>query len=164
MCSPRDGSSAGTMSTMHKRKEDVEDARDIARYLVTTFFARVWSPPHDLSAIDELMTPEYVITTAGTEVRGRAAFKEWVRQFHEKVTNATNEHLDIIVGDSGDKVVSRWICRGNNNGLYGSPADGRAISFTGIAIWRIENGRLAECWVERSAWELYQTLTAPTVR
>jgi hypothetical protein len=40
------------------------------------------------------------------------------------------------------------------------PADGRPIDFTGIAIWRVESGRLAECWAERSAYELYRRLAA----
>jgi predicted ester cyclase len=42
--------------------------------------------------------------------------------------------------------------------MLGLPADGQPISFTGVAIWRIRDGRLAECWAERSAWELYQEL------
>ena len=58
----------------------------------------------------------------------------------------------------GDRVVSRWITRGTNEGMFGLPADGRPIAFTGIAIWRVESGRLAECWVERSALELFNAL------
>lgn len=27
-------------------------------------------------------------------------------------------------------------------------------------IWKVRDGRLSECWVERGAWELYQALTA----
>ena len=41
--------------------------------------------------------------------------------------------------------------------MLGLPADGRRVSFTGIAIWRVREGRLAECWVERASWELYQS-------
>jgi predicted ester cyclase len=63
------------------------------------------------------------------------------------------------VDRSGDRLISRWITRGGNNGLFGLPADGRPIDFTGIAIWRVESGRLAECWAERSAYELYRRLT-----
>jgi len=28
----------------------------------------------------------------------------------------------------------------------------------GIAIWAVRDGKLARCWVERAAWELYQKL------
>jgi len=50
------------------------------------------------------------------------------------------------------------VCSGKNNGIFGLPPDGRQASFYGIAIWTVRDGRLAECWVERSAYELYQQL------
>jgi predicted ester cyclase len=126
--------------------------------LAVEFFRRVWTPPHDLDAIDEMMTEDYAIATAGSVVRGREAFKEWVRGFQFQLLDAANETLDVFASPSGDRVVSRWVCRGRNNGIFGLPADGRAVSFSGIAIWRVEGGRLAECWVERSALELYRSL------
>jgi predicted ester cyclase len=126
--------------------------------LARDFFRRVWSPPHDLDAIDELMTEDYTITTAGTVIAGRAAFKEWVAQMQKTVGNATNEHLELFSNAAGDRIVSRWVTRGTNQGLFGLPADGRPIAFTGIAIWRVADDRLAECWVERAAFELYRSL------
>jgi steroid delta-isomerase-like uncharacterized protein len=130
----------------------------IAESLAREFFRRVWAPPHDLDAIDELMSEDYRITTAGTLIEGRAAFKAWVAHMQRTVTDATNEHLELFTNESGDRVVSRWVTRGHNNGIFGLPADGRRVEFTGIAIWRVKDGRLAECWVERSALELYQRL------
>jgi predicted ester cyclase len=81
-----------------------------------------------------------------------------VIEFQTKILEASNEHLELFANATGDRVVSRWVCRGLNNGILGLPATGKPISFTGIAIWRVEGGRLAECWVERSAWELYNKL------
>ncbi|QSQ25771.1 nuclear transport factor 2 family protein [Pyxidicoccus parkwayensis] len=126
--------------------------------LALTFFARVWAPPHDLAAIDELMTEDYTITTAGTVIRGREAFKAWVAEFHTRVLDARNESLDAFSDSSGERVVSRWVCTGRNNGIFGLPPDGRPVSFTGIAIWRVRDGRLAECWVERSGLECFRAL------
>lgn len=128
--------------------------------LAREFFRRVWAPPHDLNAIDELMTEDYRITTAGTLIEGRATFKGWVAKMQQTVGAATNEHLEIFTNAAGDRIVSRWITRGANNGMFGLPADGRPVAFTGIAIWRVEGDRLAECWVERSAFELYNTLSS----
>ncbi|HEV2567886.1 ester cyclase [Sphingomonas sp.] len=128
-------------------------------HLAREFFRRVWAPPHDLNAIDELMTEDYRITTAGREIVGRAAFKSWVAGMQQQIRDATNEHLEVFMNSAGDRVVSRWITRGFNNGIYGLPADQRPLAFTGIAIWRVESGRLAECWVERSAFELYKQLS-----
>jgi predicted ester cyclase len=127
--------------------------------LPVEFFARVWAPPHDLDAIDELMTEDYVITSGGAVVRGRDAFKDWVREFQRQLLDATNETLEVFANAAGDRVVSRWVCRGRNNGIFGLPPDGRPVAFTGIAIWRVQGGRLAECWVERAAWEASRALS-----
>jgi predicted ester cyclase len=130
-----------------------------AEQLALQFFSRVWTPPHDLSAIDELMTEDYVITSGGNDVKGREAFKDWVREFQNHLLEARTENLDIFSNPADDRVVSRWRCTGKNNGMLGLPADGRSVSFTGVAIWTIRDGKLARCWVERSAWELYQELS-----
>jgi predicted ester cyclase len=132
--------------------------------LAVEFFERVWAPPHDLAAIDELMTEDYVITSGGTTIRGRAAFKTWVRDFQSHLLDATNETLEVFANAAGDRVVSRWVCRGRNNGIFGLPPDGRAVTFTGIAIWRVDGGRLAECWVERAALEAYRSLVTDQPR
>ena len=66
------------------------DASLTAERLAREFLARVWGPSHDLGAIDALMTEDYVISSAGTVVRGREQFKEWVREFQHHVTDAVN--------------------------------------------------------------------------
>jgi predicted ester cyclase len=129
-----------------------------AEALAREFFERVWKPPHDLSAIDQLMTEDYRITTAGHVIEGRDAFKAWIAKMQDTVRNATNEHLELFTNPDGDRVVSRWVTRGIDNGMFGLRASGAAIEFSGIAIWRVKDDRLAECWVERSAFELYEQL------
>lgn len=84
---------------------------DNAERLAREFFRRVWAPPHDLDAIDELMTENYRITTAGSVVDGRDAFKAWVASMQKQVRQATNEHLEIITNSAGDRVISRWVTR-----------------------------------------------------
>ena len=132
-----------------------------AEQLAVEFLDRVWGPSHDLDAIDELMTPDYVITSGGRAIRGREVFKAWVAEFQGHLHDARTRSVEAFANPAGDRVVSRWICTGRNYGMLGLPADGRPVAFTGIAIWAVRGGRLAECWVERSAWELYQELTGP---
>ena len=130
--------------------------------LVLEFFNRVWHYPHELDAIDELMTEDYTITTAGSIVKGRALFKNWVRGFQKLLLEAKTESVDIFFNETQSKVVSRWVCSGKNNGLFELRPDNRFISFTGIAIWTVRDDKLSECWVERSAYELYQHLISGT--
>ena len=131
--------------------------------LVINFLNRVWGPSHELDAIDELMTEDYTITTGGKIISGRDNFKAWVKQFQDLLLNARTVNQEAFANEAGDRVVSRWICSGKNNGIFGLPADGRIISFTGIAIWKIQDDKLAECWVERSAFELYKNLTVTRI-
>lgn len=130
--------------------------------IITEFFNRVWTPPNDLNAIDEMMTEDYTIISGGKEIKGRKAFKAWVREFQTHLLEARTVNQESFSNATGSRVVSRWICSGKNNGIFGLPPDGRFISFTGIAIWKIQDGKLAECWVERSAFELYRELTTST--
>lgn len=127
--------------------------------LITTFFERVWHMPHDHDAIDELMTEDYKITSGGNVIEGRHAFKVWVKEFHSVLLEAQTDSIDVFWNEAQDMVVSRWICQGRNNGIFGLPPDGRRISFSGIAIWKVRDGKLAECWVERSALEAYRELS-----
>lgn len=124
-----------------------------AEALARDFLRRVWSSNADLDAIDSLMTDDYVLHSAGTVVRGRDAFKEWVRTFRTALRDAENEVLDVFADGTGERVAARWICRGSNRGIFGLPPDGAPVEFSGIAVWRVRDGRLAECWVERSALE-----------
>jgi steroid delta-isomerase-like uncharacterized protein len=130
-----------------------------AERLAVEFLERVWGPAHELDAIDQLMTPDYAITSGGRMIRGRAAFKAWVAEFQRRLRDARTRNVEAFANPAGDRVVSRWVCTGHNDGMLGLPADGRPVTFTGIAIWAVRDGRLAECWVERSTWELFQELT-----
>lgn len=123
----------------------------VAEKLARDFLTRVWGPGHDLDAVDDLMTEDYVITSAGKRIRGRKAFKDWIAEFHRLVPGAVDEILDVFANPAGDRVVARWICRGRSGGAFGLPADGQWIEFHGISVWKVKEGRLAECWVEREA-------------
>ncbi|MGE9270681.1 MAG: redoxin domain-containing protein [Verrucomicrobiales bacterium] len=127
-------------------------------HLVLQFWENTWNPPYDLDLIDRLMTPDFVITTAGNDISGRSEFKEWVRRFQQKAPNLRLTNQEIFTNQEGNRVTSRWLAQGENGGMLGTEADGQPIEFTGIAIWEIHNGKLAHNWVERSAWELFQRL------
>jgi steroid delta-isomerase-like uncharacterized protein len=129
-------------------------AAAIAEKLARDFLSRVWGPQHDVDAIDELMTADYLLHSGGRTIRGREAFKAWIVEFHQSMPEAVDEVLEVFANDPGDRVCARWINRGKNNGVFGLPADGRPVEFHGISVYRVRDGRLAECWVEREAPKL----------
>ena len=141
---------------------DADARRSKAERLVAEFWDRVWVPQPDLTAIDDLLVEDFILTNAGSEVKGRADFKEWVLAFQAKAKGVHLEADETFANADGTRVTSRWRATGINNGVLGTPPDGKQMSFTGIAIWEIrwtpEGPKLAHNWVERSAWELYQQL------
>ena len=59
----------------------------------------------------------------------------------------------------GDKVVARITMTGTHTGdFFGFPATGKKISFTGIYIARIANGKIVEHWGEEDSMGLLQQL------
>ncbi len=51
------------------------------------------------------------------------------------------------------------------NGVLGTAPDQRPLAFTGTAVWAVRaDGKLLHNWVERSAWEAYQSLTGDASR
>jgi len=127
------------------------NAATIAEKLARDFLERVWGPQHEIDAIDELMAPDYVIHSGGRVIQGRQSFKAWVAEFFRLMPGAEDKILDVFANVTGDRVVARWINRGRNNGVFGLPPDGKLIEFHGISVWKLREGKLAECWVEREA-------------
>jgi steroid delta-isomerase-like uncharacterized protein len=75
---------------------------------------------------------------------------------------AAFEHLDVTVEDmvaEGEMVAARFTARGVHKGIFmGLPATGKSITMTGIEIFRIENGKIAELWGEANLLGLMQQL------
>jgi predicted ester cyclase len=64
---------------------------------------------------------------------------------------------DVIA--NGDKVVVRLTFSGTHTGpLMGMPPTGKFVTITGIAIDRIQNGKIVEHWVNRDDLGMLQQL------
>jgi steroid delta-isomerase-like uncharacterized protein len=99
----------------------------------------------DLDLLDELAAPDYIehspLPGQGTGIAG-------IRDRYTMLFDAFEFHfaVDDVIAE-GDKVVLRWTQTGTHVGpLFGMPATGRSSRTTGIEIWRVDNGRLAEHW------------------
>lgn len=128
--------------------------------IVHNFWTEVWQHPHDVDAIDDLVTDDFVITSGGSEIRGREEFKKWVRAFHATIADIHLEPVETFQSADGSRVASRWILTGTNNGFAGTEPDGRPVRMTGTAVWHVlPNGKLTHNYVERNAFEVYQRLS-----
>jgi steroid delta-isomerase-like uncharacterized protein len=72
------------------------------------------------------------------------------------------EHLNVTVEDmvaEEDKVAARFTARGIHKGAFMDLVPtGKSITVTGIEIFRIENGKIAELWGEANLLGLMQQL------
>ena len=130
--------------------------------IVEAFWAEVWQSPQNPAAVDDFVSEDFIITSGGVDIVSRAAFKAWVIGFQQTINELEFELIESFQNADGSRVASRFRIHGRNNGFLGSTPDQRPITFTGTAVWALRaDGKLLHNWVERSAWEAYQSLTTP---
>ncbi|MFQ1002366.1 ester cyclase [Modestobacter sp. SSW1-42] len=84
----------------------------------------------------------------GSAVRGPQGMVDWITQTR---ATAPDLHFTVEVGPivDGDRIALRWIAEGTYAGTVpgaAAPA-GTPISFTGTDLLRIEDGQVAEYWL-----------------
>ena len=97
-------------------------------------------------AADQQLAPDFIDHAApiGTP-RGSAAAKLAMQRLHFAIPDVRVTLEDVLA--EGDRVVVRATWRGTHQGLlYGIPPTGRAVTITGMVLWRIANGKIAERW------------------
>jgi predicted ester cyclase len=117
------------------------------KVLVRRWFEEVWNQGR-ADLIDELRAGGAVSIGLGegkSESRGDTPFKI----FHSNLRAAFPDlhvHLDDVLAE-GDKVVVRFTFDGTHRGdALGVPPTGRKVSFIGMLMARIAEGKIAESW------------------
>ena len=118
---------------------------------------------NDLDALDEvvsqgLLTPK-IMPGIPTGIEGaKAAHRIMLAGFPDYQTI-----IDDLFAE-GDKVAARITMSGTNTGSFmGIPTTGKHVSFTGIYIARIANGKIVEHWGEEDGVSLLQQLGALSI-
>ena len=94
----------------------------------------LWNQTGNLDAAGELFAPEQA-----------EAAKQEASDFRRGFPDVVSTIEDLIA--EGDRVAARWSARATHQGEYvGVPPSGREVEFTGISVYRIEAGRIAESW------------------
>ena len=130
--------------------------------IVERFWRDVWQRPQNPLAIDALVAEDFVITSGGKDIVSREAFKRWVIGFQSKIQDMDFQIIESFQNDDGSRVASRWRLTGRNNEIMGTEPNGAPIDMVGIAVWEVgKDGLLRHNWVERNAWEVYDSILAP---
>jgi len=105
---------------------------------------------HDLNIADEILTPNFLIHGPGLPPdlpRGIQGAKLYVTMLRSAFPDVQITHDFELEHD--DKVVIRWTAKATHTGEFAGVAPtGKTAIITGIDIFRIEGGKLAELWQE----------------
>jgi len=121
-------------------------------------FIQVWGQGN-LDVIDELGAPSLSVQypVIPQVIHGPAAFRKMMEGYRSALPDAALR-IDEEIGE-GDKVVIRWTCSGTHQGsLLGVPATGKKVSWTGITIYRIVDGKVVDERGEEDAVGLFRQL------
>ena len=115
---------------------------------------------HDLAALEDLCAPDYVWHgPAGFGDMDLAAMKQVMPTWFAALPDLHWTVEDLIA--EGDKVVSRYTCRGTHQGEFmGIPPTGKTVTVTAIIISRVAGGKCVEDWEEADMLGLFQQLGA----
>lgn len=105
----------------------------------------------NLDLIDEIFSDDYVGHVNAHDIVGAEKAKGFIGGFVEGIPDANYDVKDVF--ESGDRVICRWRCTGNQTGnFYGMPPSGKPIDVNGITIFRIASGKIAELW---NVWDQF---------
>lgn len=111
----------------------------------------------NLNVADELLSSDFILHVPLPSSPGIEGINEVIT-----ACRAAFEHLNVTVEDmiaEGNTVAARFTARGIHKGNFmGLPATGKPITMTGIEIFRIKDGKIAELWGEANLLGLMQKL------
>lgn len=99
----------------------------------------------DISVIDSLMHPNVLVHSLLGDFRGAKAMKEvvqaWLKGFPDLAVN-----IERSIAEQ-DLVSIQWSAKGTHLGLFkGKHPMGKPISYNGVTLYRIQEGKIVEYW------------------
>jgi len=111
----------------------------------------------NVAIVDELGAPAVLMYYPLTgELRSRESLKQMIRQFRTAFPDVSYSLEGDCIAE-GDKVVARWKGVATHKGAFGGiPATGKSATWTGIGMFRIAEGKVAEKIDEEDALSVLQ--------
>lgn len=113
----------------------------------------------NLDVGDELLAANCVFYTPAP-ISGIAGWNQFATAF----LTAFPDDLQVTIDDifaAGDKVAARWTARGTHRGpLRGVPPSGKQVTWVGMALHSLSDGRITEVWGLNDALGIMQQIGA----
>jgi steroid delta-isomerase-like uncharacterized protein len=128
-------------TTNDKEEKVSEQNKTLARRWFEDLFSR-----GDLDAAEEILHANFVDHLPREEERGLEELRQYVTWYRAAFPDIRDTVEELVA--EGDKVVVRWTSRGTHQGEFrGVAPTGRHVTFTGMRVFRIAEGKIAESWV-----------------
>jgi predicted ester cyclase len=133
---------------------------ELSRKVVLQFFKDVLNE-HDLDKLTNIALPEILIHATAMPCEASHYGFTGVGDWLGESWNAFSD-LKVIENHNlakGDIVVVRWTAKGTSQGnfLMLSPT-GKTVEFTGISMYRVKSGKVAEIWETRNTFAIMRQL------
>jgi steroid delta-isomerase-like uncharacterized protein len=129
--------------------------------LIQRFNDEVWGRGN-LDVVYEVFAADYIRhdLRPGTPLPGPDGQKKIAAEFRAAFPDLKTS-IDLMVEEE-EFVVSRWTAEGTHTGAWGNIGPtGKRISFCGVNIYRIRNGKVVEMWNHRDDLGVMQQLGVP---
>lgn len=129
--------------------------------LVGLFYEEVWNAGN-VGFADEVFADDYVRhdLRATDAVPGPEGQKQIAAAFRSAFPDLSFT-VDLLFGE-GDYVAARWTASGTNTGPWGGQEPtGKAMTFSGVNLFRLRAGKVVEIWNHRDDLGLMQQMGAP---
>jgi steroid delta-isomerase-like uncharacterized protein len=113
------------------------------------------------AAMDEIVASDFHVhgSTPQADTHGREPAAQFFMMLRQAFPDLQFTVEDMVA--EGDLVVTRWVARGTHKGEFqGIPPTGKQVTFHGIDVDRIADGKVAECWPGIDQLSLLQQLGA----
>ena len=120
---------------------DIEVNKSVVRQFISA------TNEQNFGAYDELLSDHMVSHFPGGVTLDRGQTEDGERSFAAAFPDIVRTIEDLVA--EGDKIVARTSLVGTHQGQFqGIAATGREVRITALAIYRVENGKITESWVE----------------
>ena len=128
--------------------------------MVRQYVEVVWNGG-DLDVLAEYVTRDHLRHDPAGDSHGIAQLAERIGAFCRAFPDLPFEIEIYAANDGGQTVIRRWLMTGTHMAEYaGVCTTGRSVTSTGMAISRLERGRIAEEWINRDDLGLLRQLGA----
>ena len=135
-------------------------ARDEVQAVIERFIEEIWNQGN-LDAVSSLISPEIVYHEPMQTIRGIEPYRQFVETFRTTFPNAHFTWEDLVI--DGDRAAFRWVLQAAHEGNFPTlpiPPTGWKFNMSGQTAFRLEEGKIAEIWMETDYSPFFRTAFA----